>query len=437
MSEPMHAVLSNSFTIFRIAILLWMVIIYPYLGAAIVLGALGWKILKGGEIADLVLHPVRSWKPWMTAIGSAIVIGFAAAMINHIFGPIFSWIFSGGGFEFWIHSLAVIPMAIFIYDPTIMGDIASGGRRGKPLKMAPSELSASIKQHIFGQDDNIDSIASLIVERMAKPRDRGPVGTFMLAGPTGTGKTETARLVAAYLGLPMFVVRCNEYSNKWGSVERLIGSQGSYKNSEQGGELTNALISTPRGVLVLDEIEKADESVAKVLMTLLDEGTITTAANGTVVNAQGWIMFATTNAAHEEIARITETAKDIISLRIGIKDALKAHWPPEILGRFDRVLAFRRVTDQDDVAAMMVNKALASIFSRLDGVVGEMTPEASNYMISASQRVGKYGFRELERYLEEVTTNGLAGRHHGRSKRKPLKIEFYVESSELRARVIE
>ena len=314
--------------------------------------------------------------------------------------------------------------------------IAGAAPKKTSAQVSAVDLASAIKADIYGQDDNIENIASLIAERSAQPRERGPVATFMLAGPTGTGKTETARLIAKQMGLPIFIVRCNEYSNKWGSVERLIGSQGSYKNSEQGGELTNALMASQRGVLVLDEIEKADPTVSRVLMTLLDEGTITMAANGQTVNAQGWIMFATTNAAHEEIAQITETATDVISLRIGVKDALQSHWPPEILGRFDRILAFRRVTDQDDVSRQMVQKALLSIFSRLEGVHGSMTQEAGDFMVAATQRVGKYGFREVERYLEEITTLGLAGAPP-RSKRKPVKLEYYVADNSLRARIIQ
>lgn len=407
----------------------------PVAAAALVLDSMIRVKFRGADPAGTLIEPLASWasfKPYALAW----FFTWAPTMILWKAGPhLFeSYAAFTATASLWAICFLVC-VVYFAFARSVPAGAHTTRLSAKPI--SASDLAASIKSTIFGQDDNIDSITSLIAERMVKPRPRGPVGTFMLAGPTGTGKTETARLIAANLGLPIFIVRCNEYANKWGSVERLIGSQGSYQNSEQGGELTNALMASPRGVLVLDEIEKADATVSKVLMTLLDEGTISMAANGMVVNAQGWIMFATTNAAHEEIAHITETAKDVISLRIGIKDALKDHWPPEILGRFDRVLAFRRVTDQDDVANLMVQKALASIYERLDGVEGRMTNEAASYMIAASQRVGKYGFRELERYLEEITTNGLAGRHHGRNKRKPLTLEYYVEDEELRSRVIE
>ena len=304
---------------------------------------------------------------------------------------------------------------------------------GKP--MTRDALANAVKAQIYGQDANIDSIATMVTERLFAPRPSGPVATIMLAGPTGTGKTETARLFAGALGLPLFIVRCNEYTNKW-SAERLIGGQSQYQNSENGGELTNALMASPRGVLVLDEIEKADSSIVKILMTLLDEGTITAAFDGRVVDARGWIMFATTNAAHEAVADMMDAKIDAVSLRIGIKDALKDHWAPEILGRLDRVLAFRRVTDQADVAKALVEKAFAAVYARLPNVQGSISLDASIHLIEASRRMGKYGYRELERYVEEVTATGLGGRHHVRRK-KPIQLEYVMDGEDMRARVLE
>jgi len=380
---------------------------------------------RNATASQAFLSPILSWEGFKPFFIACVIVGLllfgAPAFIND-----FGW---RDIFGLWI--IAAIGCLGFFWFTRNIGS----GSNSIQTPGDPQHLEAAIKGTIFGQDKNIESITGLLIDRLAAPRERGPVATFMLAGPTGTGKTETARLVAQHLGLPIFIVRCNEYTNKWTS-DRLIGAQGAYKNAENGGELTNALMASPRGVLVLDEIEKADGSIAKILMTLLDEGCITSAFDGQVVDARGWIMFATTNAAHEAIANVSESITDTIALRIGIKDALRDHWPPEILGRLDRVLAFRRVTNQEDVARQLVSKALTSVFSRLDRVVGTITPEAGEFMLSATERVGKYGFRELERYFEEVASMGLAGRQHAR-RRNAIKLEFYVENEDLKSRVID
>jgi hypothetical protein len=403
----------------------------PVAAVGIIIDSAIRAAFRGSSIQAGLLDPLTSWSGFRPYI-LAWFFTFAPTSILWNAGPVVFEDFSKVSSTAKLWSFLLLGCLVYF---AFARKIAGGAPKKSSGTISAIDLASAIKADIYGQDDNIDSITSLIAARSARPRDRGPVATFMLAGPTGTGKTETARLIAKQMGLPIFIVRCNEFSNQWGSVERLIGAQGAYKNSEQGGELTNALMASPRGVLVLDEIEKADQSVSRVLMTLLDEGTITMAANGQIVNAQGWIMFATTNAAHEEIAEITETATDVISLRIGIKDALQSHWPPEILGRFDLILAFRRVTDQDEVSRQMVQKALNAIYSRLDHVHGSMTDEAEDFMVDASQRVGKYGFRELERYLEEVTMLGLAGAPE-RTKRNPVHLEYYVEGNSLRTRII-
>lgn len=392
------------------------------------------RSLRGASFQAALLDPVNSWagfRPyaiaWFFTWTPTFILWQAGPQVSDDFNA-----FSATA-KLWVFALLVTLIYFFF-----ARKIASSGpakRQGSKATISATDLADAIKRDIYGQDENIDDIAAMIANRLATPREKGPVATFMLAGPTGTGKTETARLIAKAMGLPIFIVRCNEYAHKWGSVERLIGSQGSYKNSEQGGELTNALKASSRGVLVLDEIEKADPSVSKVLMTLLDEGMITEAFGGQVIDARGWIMFATTNAAHEEIARLSESGLSDLDLRIAVKDALRDNWAPEILGRLDMVRAFRRVTDQDEVSRQMVQKALLSIYARLEGVHGTMTQEAGDFMVSATQKVGKYGFRELERYLEEVTIRGLASAP-SRSKKNPVKLQYYVEGDSLRARII-
>jgi len=378
------------------------------------------------------LNPVLAWgnlRPFALAWFVVSFVTMAVHALVEVFGGdqratlLLAW---------W--GVATLACLAYFWFGRDVGTVRAEGARTRRFMPTSQDLAAAIKENIFGQDDNIHRIASLVVERLRAPRHRGPVCTLMLAGPTGTGKTETARLLASALGLPIVIVRCNEYSNRW-SIERLIGSQASYQNAEMGGELVNALASSPQGVLVLDEIEKADPSIAKVLMTLLDEGYLTSAFDGRVIDARGWVMLATTNAAHQDVADLMQADLDEVSLRVAVKDALRDHWAPEILGRLDLVLAFRRVTDEDSVARSLVQKALESVFARLPNVQGRLTPESAALLVDASKRVGKYGYRELERYVEEVTTMGLAGAHHG-NRRRPLMLEYVVEGRNLRAKVV-
>jgi ATP-dependent Clp protease ATP-binding subunit ClpA len=309
-------------------------------------------------------------------------------------------------------------------------------RVGDRVVPDPEHLANRVKQSVFGQDASIEQIAGKIADRMTAPRQRGPVATFLMAGPTGTGKTETARRFAEALGCPLHFVRCNEFIDEH-ATDRLLGFNASYRNSTaESGELVRELQKHRRGVLVLDELEKADPSVSRVLMTLLDEGTVTRAFDGTVIDASGWIIFATTNAAHEAVAQATEEAGSTLDLRVAVKAALGNTWPPEVLARFDGIFAFRRLANSRETIGRLARKEVADLERGFLNVRVQWAEGADDAILAANARLGRLGTRELAKHLEDMVSGALAGQHL-RDPKRTFTVELYAaKGNELQARVL-
>ncbi|EED32912.1 ATP-dependent Clp protease ATP-binding subunit ClpA [gamma proteobacterium NOR5-3] len=224
------------------------------------------------------------------------------------------------------------------------------------------KLESNLKMVVFGQDDAVTSLATSI--KMARAGLRGgdkPIGSFLLAGPTGVGKTEVTRQLAKILGLELIRFDMSEYMERH-TVSRLIGAPPGYVGFDQGGLLTDAATKHPHAVVLLDEIEKAHPEVFNLLLQVMDHGTLTD-NNGRKADFRNIILVMTTNAGAETISRrsIGFTKQDHSTDGM---EAISRMFTPEFRNRLDSIVQFQPLGE--DVILTVVDKFLAELQGQLD-----------------------------------------------------------------------
>lgn len=201
-------------------------------------------------------------------------------------------------------------------------------------------LEDRLNEKILGQPHAVQATSEAILRFAAGIRDpKKPIATLLFAGPTGVGKTELAKQLAAELfGSPDMINQLNmsEYVHSW-SASRLIGSPPGYIDSYNGGQLTNALLRDPSSIILLDEIDKAHPEVLKVFLQVFDEGTITSAM-GKEVNCKDAIFILTTNYAANSIIDLSKKGLFIEEIESKIEPIMMDILSPELYNRLDLVL---------------------------------------------------------------------------------------------------
>ena len=264
-------------------------------------------------------------------------------------------------------------------------------------------LDEELHKRVIGQDEGVTKVAEAIIRSKAGIKDPSkPIGSFLFLGPTGVGKTELAKSLAASLfddENNMVRIDMSEYMEKY-SVSRLIGAPPGYVGYEEGGQLTEAVRRKPYSVVLFDEVEKAHPDVFNVLLQVLDDGRITD-SQGRTVDFKNTILIMTSNIGSKYILDgIEEDGTINASAENAVMEELRAHFRPEFLNRLDETIMFKPLT-KNNIGGIIkllledVNKRLAD-----KEISIELSPAAEQYVIDGGYDP-VYGARPLKRFLQK------------------------------------
>jgi ATP-dependent Clp protease ATP-binding subunit ClpA len=280
-----------------------------------------------------------------------------------------------------------------------------------------ARLGDELKRWVYGQDEAIERlVAAIQVARAGLREPEKPVGSFLLTGPTGVGKTETAKRLAEVLGIAFLRFDMSEYRERH-TVSRLVGAPPGYVGYDRGGLLTEAIHQSPHAVLLLDEIEKAHDDVFNLLLQVMDHGTLTD-TNGKRTDFRHAILLMTSNAGARELAQRAPGFGDGGGAGEGgaaggdggrasdADRAVERLFAPEFRNRLDARLRFRPLTPE--VMAKIVDKLTAELAAQLlsKKVLLEVTPEA-RALLAERGHDPAFGARPLARLLDETVKRPL------------------------------
>ncbi len=264
-------------------------------------------------------------------------------------------------------------------------------------------LDEELHKRVIGQDEGVRKVADAIIRSKAGIKDPSkPIGSFLFLGPTGVGKTELAKTLAASLfddEQNMVRIDMSEYMEKY-SVSRLIGAPPGYVGYEEGGQLTEAVRRHPYSVVLFDEVEKAHPDVFNVLLQVLDDGRITD-SQGRTVDFKNTILIMTSNIGSSYLLEGIDQNGDIRpEAEAQVMSELRNHFRPEFLNRLDETILFKPLTKDNighivDLLVLDLNRRLADKELFL-----ELTDTAKKY-IAENGYDPVYGARPLKRYLQK------------------------------------
>jgi ATP-dependent Clp protease ATP-binding subunit ClpB len=267
-----------------------------------------------------------------------------------------------------------------------------------------------LRERVVGQDAALSVVANAIRRSRAGLSDpRRPIGSFIFLGPTGVGKTETARALAEFLfddEHAMVRIDMSEYMEKH-AVARLIGAPPGYVGYDEGGQLTEAIRRRPYAVILFDEIEKAHPDVFNILLQVMDDGRLTD-AKGRTVDFKNTVLIMTSNLGAATLtAEALKTEHDFEMARESVMRVLREHFRPEFLNRVDDMVIFRPLTHAQlsQILDLRLNEVSKLLEDRQISI--ELTEPARQLVLAAGSDAA-YGARPLKRALQRMVQDPLA-----------------------------
>ena len=264
-------------------------------------------------------------------------------------------------------------------------------------------LDEELHKRVVGQDEGVTLVTEAIIRSKAGIKDPSkPIGSFLFLGPTGVGKTELAKALAASLfddESNMVRLDMSEYMEKY-SVSRLIGAPPGYVGYDEGGQLTEAVRRKPYSVVLFDEVEKAHPDVFNVLLQVLDDGRITD-SQGRTVDFKNTIIIMTSNLGSDYLLEGIETNGTISAhAQEAVMNVVRAHFRPEFLNRLDEIIMFKPLSK--DNIGNIITLMMADLNSRLvDRELSVVLTDAAASFIVEHGYDPIYGARPLKRFLQK------------------------------------
>jgi ATP-dependent Clp protease ATP-binding subunit ClpB len=273
-----------------------------------------------------------------------------------------------------------------------------------------TQMETRLRERVVGQDEALTAVANAIRRSRAGLSDpKRPIGSFIFLGPTGVGKTETARALAEFLfddEAAMVRIDMSEYMERH-AVARLIGAPPGYVGFDEGGQLTEAIRRRPYAVVLFDEIEKAHPDVFNVLLQVLDDGRLTD-SKGRTVDFKNTVLIMTSNIGASQLATAWAEGEDgFDDAKTRVMDELRKHFRPEFLNRVDDIVVFHPLGESQ--LTHIVDLRLKDLQNMLTDrhITLELTDAARAAIFKAGYDRA-YGARPLKRAIQRLVQDPLA-----------------------------
>jgi ATP-dependent Clp protease ATP-binding subunit ClpB len=269
-------------------------------------------------------------------------------------------------------------------------------------------MEEGLRRRVIGQDEALTAVANAVRRARAGLQDPNrPVGSFIFLGPTGVGKTETARALAEFLfddERSMVRLDMSEYMEKH-AVARMIGAPPGYVGYDEGGQLTEAVRRRPYSVILFDEIEKAHPDVFNILLQILDDGRLTD-SKGRTVDFKNTVLIMTSNLGSREIQAVADDEKQV---REAVLEVLRENFKPEFLNRVDDIVIFHQLSREQigDIIEIQLERLRRMLAEREMNLVLD---DSARALLAREGYDPLYGARPLKRAIQTLVQNPLASK---------------------------